>query len=773
MDKKRQQRAKKTFYSRAVQSSRYKVSRTSSSVGPISEEEIASRVKKLGAASQHLFESSFQQLRQQIVKFDPVLLLSFFAYHGLATEGSRYRTLDQQQILHHHIELLQAIALQCERAAFANKFVLPSDFKMLSQLIQSASTAFYMSHVNKIDLATSSEQEQRRFDDLQGIRFYTQVVRNWGYPQQVTRIITGLFAPIDDELEKQIGVRIAHLVAMCMKLAVLARNRMKRHLHLLRKVVKAESISSAINSYLRYFPDIALKREELLQLAKESDADFDQWREKLADLSNRRLPTFYTFTLADFVEAYPVPIQEDRLRPILERWAYSFGELGKQNLEYFIWNNPIWEKPLVRLDDDVFFWPVIETFFSFGVELMKSLLEPEPKPGTLHEEYLYERGKYLERQVKQLFQLAFPSAKVYSRNKEQKGQWKDYENDLLVLIDSYLIIVEAKSHKVTPPARRGAKDRLEKSIKQLMIDPSQQSKRFADYLQKNPGIHRFYTEQGAVNVDTSNVREIVRLNVILESLGDLHSRWPRLLQSGLIKKEKNIEVSPGLTLPPSEVLAPTISLMDLELVFDLLKGTCEKLHYLVRRAQLEVSTVYEADEEDLLAFYLETGFDIGGKKALNLTGWSDKLGPYFLREWSGENVQKPRRRLTRYWKNILRLVEREANPRWTEVGCILLNVSNEDQAKFKRAFRKVQETVRREGSTSYSEKAVLLNRPLRWRDAIVGLAYKGYDQTQLNRRIEDVGTDAAEQTLTNRVVVITVDVEHPINPFNTIACFAR
>lgn len=57
-----------------------------------------------------------------------------------------------------------------------------------------------------------------------------------------------------------------------------------------------------------------------------------------------------------------------------------------------------------------------------------------------------------------------------------------YETDLIVFIDSFALIIECKSGKVTPPALRGAPDRLRRRIQKLLIDPNIQSLRLKNAL---------------------------------------------------------------------------------------------------------------------------------------------------------------------------------------------------------------------------------------------------------------------------------------------------
>src|SRR3546814_4063407 len=57
-------------------------------------------------------------------------------------------------------------------------------------------------------------------------------------------------------------------------------------------------------------------------------------------------------------------------------------------------------------------------------------------------------------------------------------------------------------------------------------------------------------------------------------------------------------------------MAPSMSIFELETLFELLPDQISRLHYLRRRAELETVTEFEADEMDLIAFYLETSFCI-------------------------------------------------------------------------------------------------------------------------------------------------------------------
>ena len=192
-----------------------------------------------------------------------------------------------------------------------------------------------------------------------------------------------------------------------------------------------------------------------------------------------------------------------------------------------------------------------------------------------------------------------------------------------------------------------------------------------------------------------------------------------------------------------------MALTDLEIVFELLPGIHEKLHYLERRADFEANVDYAADEIDLLTFYLQTGFNIGEveydrQNSLHLYGMSKQLDNYFLRTATGRTVSKPRMNITRKWKEILTAMEQRQFRGWTEVGVCLLNVSFEDQQLFERRFSQLIKSVRSHWHDPAHENTLILaNGPPQRRDAIVGYAYKRVSRERRIQMIKGIISTAA------------------------------
>jgi hypothetical protein len=720
---------------------------------------------KIGEAHGLRFEESFRSLQEEILKYDPVYLLSVNSFYSTFDSNAKPRERsDRKRILQHHVELLQSLTLINAGESYGSSFAPPPAIQTVRELLYECSNSFPMRRYSTLEPSMSPEQRQR-LRVLEDIRGHTQALRNWGYPQQIERIVLELFAPFDAIVEKEMGVRLESLIRMAFTVSDLLQKRINTHVKDLQPVLTATSIRKAVETYLKLIPGSDSGPEALMEVLSEKAATLKETRLFLLSHSDLWLPDVYSLAFEDFTDAYPDDVEATALREIIDSWSYCFGDLADENPEHFFMGNPIWRRPLIKLDDDLYFMPVPGLFLSFCLELMEDLIDRVP---TLPATYLIHRAKFLEDDIERLFLLAFPSAQVYRGSLwHDTSTQKDFENDLLVLLDSYQIVVEAKSGKVSDPARRGAVSRLEGEIKKLMVEPSIQAKRFAEYLERNRGKHRLNTRAGSVNAfDNSNCHETLRLSVTLDILANLQARWTDLRRAGLIAEDAD--------------LGPTMSLTDLELVFDLLGLSCEKIHYLARRSEFERNARYLADETDLLAFYIDNGFSIGDSEydgtPLLIYGMSEILDPYYMQQWTGEKAPKPARRYTKWWKKILERMEQQPVARWTEIGYMLLSLGFEEQVFFEKEFRRVQRMVRKNSWVLGDTNAyVFLTGAEQHRNAVIGVAYKKVSTEQRNNMLREATVPAFDRESIKRALVIGVDVESTGEPFpySVIACALR
>ena len=140
-------------------------------------------------------------------------------------------------------------------------------------------------------------------------------------------------------------------------------------------------------------------------------------------------------------------------------------------------------------------------------------------------------------------------------------------------------------------------------------------------------------------------------------------------------------------------LAPFINITDLEVIFDLLQSTAQKLHYFQRRREIEANVEYIGDEIDLLAWYLDSGFNIENQEYLhkpyyNLILKSKELDLYIIGTGKGHAVAKPTLRTTDCWNAILERLETGKPELWLENSFVLLIPGFEGQELFEKMLKK-------------------------------------------------------------------------------------
>lgn len=725
----------------------------------LSETEVTKVVRNMAVEADKTFRDSFSRLQRKIRRSDPLLSLSWFATYFLSGPlGYDPEVEKADPILQHHVEILQALTLVLPEDSFEHKPVTPSHARELEDLLRTTSRSFHIRRLASLR-EVESLKPRRRAAIIEAMRLHTQVVRNWGYPEQIAQIVRTVFAPLEEDIEKKTGVRVRHLIDMCLAIIRRSEDRLNAHRDLVRPILKARTAKQAVDRYLKVRPDVASERHRLLALAEEFES-LEGFAGALICHTDMLLGDIYTFTLDDFVSAYPAPIARENLRTILVRWSHPFGSLTDFDPEHIFLANPIWARPLLQLSDEVFAWPIPGLFFHSCFGLMESVINGDSELVSRYEKC---RSMFLEDEIEGLVRNAFATALVFRGCVwHDKETGKTYENDLLVVLDSYAIVIEAKSGRVTAPARRGAPSRLEAEIDELIAEPSEQACRFADFLKNHPAEHQFTTVSGRTNnVDASQVRHVVRLGITLECLAALGTRLPELCASGFLVED------------PAK-LTPNISLADLEIIFEILEGLCTKIHYLVRRAEFDQNARYTGDELDLLVFYLKTGFNIGETEfkgpPLLLGPLSKELDPYFVTRAHGKSAPKPSPRRTAWWDDILTRMESGPIPRWTDVGYIMLNVSYEDQRKFQRMFSVVKRNVIKNWQKrGHRNSLVLLSGPPQRRDVIVGLAYKNVDKNTRNGMMVSLAADEMRKAKVPMALVIGVDVDREDYPY-TVLC---
>jgi hypothetical protein len=225
-------------------------------------------------------------------------------------------------------------------------------------------------------------------------------------------------------------------------------------------------------------------------------------------------------------------------------------------------------------------------------------------------------------------------------------------------------LVEDKSGRVSPQARRGAPERVGEDVDRLLNEPSRQSKRLeAAIWAAKAGAAGMEAFRGVFPANLDQVHRIVRVSVTLEDIGFIHTNINALKEAGYV--------------PPEIAVAPAVTLADLEIVFDILQSPLERIHYWVQRSVWEGSADYTADEIDLLGVYLNTGLTVGDihkNVRLVLLGASKPIDEYYEALRYGIAKEKPTYQATQWWRDLLARLESKKPDRWIEAGIVLRQI---------------------------------------------------------------------------------------------------
>ena len=712
----------------------------------LSEDQLMELSTKVGQKNSENYKNSLNSLKKLLEDLNILDTLSWFSVYCLTTPIDQDPNISKNKlILQYHVEILQALFLQSKKGT--NTSLSSFQIDEVIELINKVSETFMNKRV--ADIKNYEENEKEAFLNVEMFRTNTMTIRNWGHREQVIRVTKELFNPIDDLIKKEYKVSAINLLKMFESIVNTVELKLNERNQLIYDIFNSSDIPQMIKLFTNFYPSI--NKNELYGIEDKFNSKKEFAFYLIFDLSNQFLKEIYTINLSEFLKAYPEEINESILNEILKKWSYSKGDLSDFPTEHIFLGNPIWKKPLIKIDESTYFWPIMGIFTSFCVELIENIFIENQRLKKIYDK---RRAQFLEKSVENLFKRNFESAEIYSNL-----IWNEGENDLLVLIDSYAVIVEVKSGKISDSARRGSFKRLQKEIRKLIVDPSKQAIKFKEYIENNQNEIEFLKKnKEEICVDFSKIKCIITLSITFDLFGHLASKIPQLARIGFINEES--------------YFTPNMSLADLEIFFDLLETDTEKIHYLIKRYYFEKDVNYMADELDLLGFYLQTGFNFSDTEFDNtfvqLYGVSEEiLDSYLTTKHLNEQNPKPLPRRTKWWQDILNRLNKLKPLRWVDVSLTLLNVSFEDQIAFENKIKEIKDIVLKEWKQkNHTNYVSFYNKNSN--EIIIGYCYNDIGIKERDKSISLISGEVMEKIGLNEAIVIGIDVYNKIYPYGVL-----
>ena len=678
----------------------------------MSREERIALIQEIVQTAEDEFQQKYFSLGEWFERYDPLHLLayccSYFVCHPAGVDPEVGGGLDFHP---YHLEILQAFALMQERSLSDRPLGLEAEglLDVMCAIGQAAINRGLKAHIDQV------EGESEWNFVLSSIRTQTMAVRNPGYPQHIHRITRDLAETVREDFVDVHGIDPIRLVDALFRLPEVASTRLNEHFERVAHFYREMSYRAVATSYLESFPDVEdFDADHLFQLV---GRHLHSMKAMLVYHSDLRLADCFTFTLDDVVGAYGQCIDQQAVRTLIDKLAFEFGDLGDCNKEWVVLDNPVWRRPFIKVDEDTYFLALAGHIPHYVSGLLEDLVAEDR---ALDRKYRDRKAQYMEGEVERLFKAGFPDGRIYRGSMWDDGAGNKGENDLTMVLGSVAIVVEAKSGSLSPPAQRGAPKRLVDTVRQLIVEPADQAYRFIRVLEGTEGPQSFVTKSGAENtIDVSGVRYFLPLTVTME-------------QFGFVSNVRNLADS-GISDRGVSELAQVLSLTALMVVFEVLDLQSEKVHYLFRRRELGARMRLHGYEMDVLAFYLDRGFNIeevefSGNSFVDLTLASKQLDLYFVGQLLGVTVDKPRLRLTSWWTRMLQRLDSDLSEDRLDAALVLLNVPFDDQKKMERQFAKLSDRVRRKKGEESRTWVQLLTAPGE-RQFCVAL-YPYFSQTQ-------------------------------------------
>ena len=718
----------------------------------MSREERVALIQEIAQTAEDEFQQKYFSLGEWFERYDPLHLLayccSYFLCHPAGVDPELGGGLDFHP---YHLEILQAFALMQERSLSDRPLGLEAAglLDVMCAIGQAAINRGLKANIDQV------EGESESNFVLSNIRTQTMAVRNPGYPHHIHRITRDLAETVREDFVDVHGIDPIRLVDALFRLPEVASTRLNEHFERVAHFYREKSYQAVATAYVESFPD-----------AGDCDADrlFDLMGRNLHSMkaalvyhSDMQLADCFTFTLADLVEAYGDDVDLQAVKNVTDGLSFEFGNLEDSNKEWVVLDNPVWKRPFIKIDDETYFLALAGHIPHYASGLLEGLVAED---SALDQKYRDRKARYLEDEIERLFKAGFPDGRIYRGSMWDDGAGNKGENDLTLVLGSVAIVVEAKSGSLTPPAQRGAPKRLADTVRQLIVDPADQAYRFIRVLEGTEGPQSFVTKSSVENtIDVSEVRYFLPLTVTMEQFGFV-SNLRNLAESRISDREV-------------AELAQVLSLTDLMVTFEVLDLQSEKVHYLFRRRELGARMRLHGYEMDVLAFYLDRGFNIGevefsGNNFVDLTLASKQLDPYFGGQLFGVTVDKPALKLTPWWTRMLQRLDSDLSGDRLDAALVLLSVPYDAQKKMERQFAKLSDRVQRKRGEEPRTWVQFRTAPAERRFCVALYPYFSTYHEKRDEVIDDfLSGDRAQES--RGAVCVGVNLDHRDVPYSVVA----
>ncbi len=572
---------------------------------------------------------TLSELKEKIKLVESYDLLSNLALYNHFYDGKEYKDYQEDRMFVIS-EIVALIALQGNYIKTTS--IPPAGFSNHIEEIQNL--AFKYRHFEGMRMMSERMVADR--NTFEGIALKTMAdessIRNPTYPHHHFEVSIELYAQFEKEIVEKFGFGVRDSIALRKSILDLINKKFFEEKDKVDARVMALSMEVYKYRATQKIPESTdLTAEDFISLNK-----FSRKRIKEILFQNCLAGLFYnlsralTFTVAELSDDSGVDL--NKTEKFLSVFSCSFGSVLPSDV-ILSPETILKSKPLIHHENrylcpsipllNFCVEPVIESFFKTNSKIQNRF------KGVKHE-FLLTKGIGLLTEL-------LKSVKVF-RNLYYTEESPDrYESDALVLYGRTLLIIEAKGHRISEPAKRGAVPRTEKHMDEIIGDSYNQAVRTLEYFKKHKNPHFFTKTKQRIEFERDVVDNYVLIVLTLEPLGNITHLLRTTASIGYFGEGK----FPWI-----------ISIFDLIVIKDHLPVPSMLFHYIKRREKFLASNLTSVFEEtDMLGYYLSNGLFIdhileeAAEKSVDSVFFENQTDPinnYYVQKYVHRDTAAPK-----------------------------------------------------------------------------------------------------------------------------------
>jgi len=633
-------------------------------VNIVENQKMMNRIQTLQPVIKNNILKNIEELEALFKNYNPIHLLHFLCIQYTLFNPETYRESESME-LSFWVEyaLSFATSIQIQIPSESPDTDTLNKLESLIKSITNLTTQYYMVEAT----------DGKPHNPLKGVRFKSildyMLTRGDSYESHHKEFVLQSFQPHDNFLKENFGYTIKEILEFI------------------------DNIRDEVLDHIKHDANREVyykKFKELIEKYKESEGETLTERDLATFESNEEMvklrEEFQEYMLSYEPFYYRIKPSTEIPRELLDIFSLEFGE-NKEFLrgdKYWALNNSlIYSKPIIKLNDEFYGFGMNILYYNI-IEIVESLILEQNKK-YFEDKYLKKKSALLEKLSLKYLSKIMPQATIYSKlfyylNKE--GKRTEYETDGLILFDDIILIVEAKSHKLTLSAKRGSLLRIENRIKKIIDDAYNQGIRCKQYIINNKQAE-FYDKDNkkVLTIKGENYNSFYIINTTYENLGHLSTQLHILKNFNLIEGKEWLW---------------SVFINDLRIISEIIESPSIFLLYLQRRIQMnDLGLITNSDELDYYMFFLKTGLyfeeiNISETQRLSLFGQTDELDRYYfyIQGKIKEKVEKPVFGIPDFYKEIIFRVENSGKKGFFKASFSLVSIDSKDFEKISTLISK-------------------------------------------------------------------------------------